>query len=255
MSDIFISYSSEDRDWVLPLAAALSRQGWDVWWDRSIVSGRSFDEVIEAELAAARAVVVVWSSNSIDSRWVRAEAQEGLDHKKLIPIFLEEVKPPLIFRSIHATNLAGWDGSRTSTEFRKLVADIELLIGSVLSNRGGEARDSREFPAGYSGNPDESDLRDTVSTIVAPESASTEQLPSQSGSRSWLGPAKWIVAAAGILLVIGMVVISFKTGVTPAENSTAAPPASSLPLDPDEQKNGQVDSCDHPNPPIECLFR
>jgi hypothetical protein len=86
MSDIFISYASEDRQRVAPLAMALGKQGWSVWWDRSINAGRSFDEVIEAELAAARIVVVAWSRDSVQSRWVRAEAQEGLDHNKLIPV-------------------------------------------------------------------------------------------------------------------------------------------------------------------------
>jgi hypothetical protein len=255
MSDIFISYSSEDQDWVLPLAAALSGQGWNVWWDRSILGGQPFDEVIEAELAAARAVVVVWSRNSIDSRWVRAEAKEGLDHKKLIPVFLEEIKPPLIFRSIHAINLASWDGNKTSAEFRKLVADIVLLINPASSNGGGGARDSTELPAGHSANPNGLQLQETVSTVIAPESASTEQPPSLSGSHSWIGPAKWIVAAAGILFVIGMVVISFKTWLTPQGNSTAVAPDSSLPVDHGERKSRQVDSCDHPNPHITCLFR
>ena len=36
MSDIFLSYASEDRERVRPLAEALSRQGWAVWWDRII---------------------------------------------------------------------------------------------------------------------------------------------------------------------------------------------------------------------------
>ena len=243
MSDIFISYSSEDRAWVSPLAAALSGQGWDVWWDRSMVTGRSFDEVIETELAVAKAVVVVWPRNSIDSRWVRAEAQEGLDHKKLIPVLLEKVKPPLIFRSIHATKLVGWNGSRTSVEFRKLVGDIELLIGLPSANSEGGAKDYRELPAGNMASPNGPQQRDTVSTITTRESTSTAQLPSLSGSRSRLGLAKWIVATASILFVIGMMVISFRTEVT------------SSPVEDADQRNGQVDSCDHPNPPIACLFR
>jgi len=42
MSDIFLSYASEDRERVRPLAEALSRQGWDVWWDRDIPPGQTW---------------------------------------------------------------------------------------------------------------------------------------------------------------------------------------------------------------------
>jgi hypothetical protein len=42
VSDIFISYASEDRSRVRPLADALSGHGWSVWWDRQIhLAGRS----------------------------------------------------------------------------------------------------------------------------------------------------------------------------------------------------------------------
>ena len=47
MSDIFVSYAREDRAKVRPLAEALERQGWSVWWDPAIPTGRRFDRVID----------------------------------------------------------------------------------------------------------------------------------------------------------------------------------------------------------------
>lgn len=64
MSDIFINYSSEARARVQPLARALEQNGWSVWWDRRILTGRSFDEVIEEELDTSTVVVVVWTPTS-----------------------------------------------------------------------------------------------------------------------------------------------------------------------------------------------
>jgi hypothetical protein len=32
-----------------------------VWWDRTILPGRTFDQVIEEALAATRCMIVVWS--------------------------------------------------------------------------------------------------------------------------------------------------------------------------------------------------
>ncbi|HZN45149.1 MAG TPA: toll/interleukin-1 receptor domain-containing protein, partial [Nitrospiraceae bacterium] len=55
-------------------ADALESRGWSVWWDREIPIGENFDRVIEQELNAARCAVVLWSKESVRSRWVRAEA-------------------------------------------------------------------------------------------------------------------------------------------------------------------------------------
>jgi hypothetical protein len=61
MSDIFISYAREDRDMAKTLAELFQQQERSVWWDRSIPPGRSFDEMIEEALGAAKCVVVLWS--------------------------------------------------------------------------------------------------------------------------------------------------------------------------------------------------
>ena len=43
-------------------------KGWSVWWAPKVDAGRQFDDQIEAELKAARAVVVVWTPTSVTSR-------------------------------------------------------------------------------------------------------------------------------------------------------------------------------------------
>lgn len=127
MADIFVSYASEDRDRVEPLVEALQACGWDVWWDRELIVGPSFDEKIEEAIDAASCIVVVWSAHSIKSQWVRAEANEGMTRKVLVPLLVDDVRPPLAFRVAQTARLTGWPDQRG--EFDALVAGITALLG------------------------------------------------------------------------------------------------------------------------------
>lgn len=129
MNDIFISYASENRDVTRQLAAALETFGWSVWWDRDIAIGKPFDHVIEEELNAARCVIVLWTAESVRSRWVKAEASAAADRERLVPVLLEEVAIPLEFRRLQTAMLLQWNGDVEHPEFIRLVEDVRLLLG------------------------------------------------------------------------------------------------------------------------------
>ncbi len=74
MPDIFLSYNREDQALAKVFAEAFQTQGLDVWWDTALSPGEAYDQVTEKALKTAKAVVVLWSSRSVESRWVRAEA-------------------------------------------------------------------------------------------------------------------------------------------------------------------------------------
>ena len=101
MADVFISYAREDCDIAQTVAKALEGRGWSVWWDREILGGQSFDQVIERELESARSVIVLWSKDSILSNCVKSEATVAADRDLLVPVFIEHVKLPLEFRRKH----------------------------------------------------------------------------------------------------------------------------------------------------------
>lgn len=117
---IFLSYASEDRRRAGWVAEALMAQGWSVWWDQHIPAGRRFDEAIADELRASDCVVVLWSSSSVDSDWVKDEAAEAAARGALVPVLLDEVAIPLGFRRIQAARLVGWDGAADAAEFLRL---------------------------------------------------------------------------------------------------------------------------------------
>jgi TIR domain len=129
MTDIFISYASEDRERAKKIAAAFSAKGWSVWWDRQIPFGENFDKVIEDNLAKAKCVVVLWTKHSIESRWVRAEASDGVSREMLLPVVLErDLKLPLEFKRLQAANLADWRPDEHHEEFQRLLASIATRL-------------------------------------------------------------------------------------------------------------------------------
>ncbi len=129
MADIFISYASEDKAFAASLASVLAQRGWSVWWDREIPVGKSFHQVIEEAIEAARCVVVIWSGNSVTSDWVRNEAEEGRRRNVLLPIMIEEVKIPVGFRHLQAARLSDWRPGAPNAEFDRLLASIEGTLG------------------------------------------------------------------------------------------------------------------------------
>jgi TIR domain len=77
MSDIFVSYASEDRDRVSLLVQALEKKGWKIFWDTTIPGGTRWRQTIEAEIQGCRCVLVVWTQKSVNSQWVTGEAVIG----------------------------------------------------------------------------------------------------------------------------------------------------------------------------------
>jgi hypothetical protein len=128
MSEIFVSYATGDRNKATIVAEALQRQGWSVWWDRSILVGEEFSHVIEKELDAARCVIVLWSRLSVDSRWVRDEASEAATRGTLLPALIEEVTIPLGFRQIQTCYLQGWEGDLLHAGFNQLLKAVAKMI-------------------------------------------------------------------------------------------------------------------------------
>ena len=128
MADVFVSYARSDKARVAPIVAAIEARGWSVWWDPEIEAGQQFDDQIEAELKAARAVVVVWTPTSVASRWVRGEAREAADRGTLVPARFDGAKLPMDVRAIHTTDLDGWGDDPSSPQGQALLRALGAMI-------------------------------------------------------------------------------------------------------------------------------
>jgi len=116
----------------------LESAGFSVWWDRQIQAGVTYDRVIEASIAEAKCVVVVWSATSVESEYVRSEVEEAAGRNILIPVLIDDVKPPLAHRRRQAVSLVGWHGNRGEA--------TELLVSGVASMVNGTAAPAARMP-------------------------------------------------------------------------------------------------------------
>lgn len=141
---VFLSYASDDRRRIEPLAQRLMTEGFEVFWDRErLLTGASWSREIEAALDAADVVVVFWSRAAVQSEWVLSEATEAARRSVILPVLLDEVTPPLAFRVYHTL---AWSSQRPEDQ-QHLVAAVR----EVASRRPGQA--SLPMPAAPSPYP------------------------------------------------------------------------------------------------------
>jgi adenylate cyclase len=104
-----------------------------VWWDREIRAGADFAVEIDREIAAAHAVVVLWSDASQHSPWVRDEGAYARDRQKLVPICLDDAEPPLGFRQVQSLRLR--KGSDHADIMSELVSAVRGLVSGEVPAR------------------------------------------------------------------------------------------------------------------------
>jgi len=142
VSDIFVSYASEDRERIRPLVELLESRGWSVWWDRKIHAGPRFDQIIEEAIEQATCIIAVWSRHSVVSDWVRTEASEGLDRGILVPMRIDDVRPPLEFRRSQTAELLGFPEHRDGLD--ALLAGVR----DTINKQGRAGSEDDETDAG-----------------------------------------------------------------------------------------------------------
>jgi adenylate cyclase len=128
MADVFISYARADKARVAPLVAAIEAKGWSVWWDPEITPGQEFDDQIDAELMAAKAVLVVWTPTSVASRWVRGEARDAAERNILVPVRFGQARLPIDVRAIHTTDLDDWNENPASAPAQSCLQALATMI-------------------------------------------------------------------------------------------------------------------------------
>src|SRR5262245_11083480 len=135
MGDVFISFSTVDRQQAMALAEALECHGFSVWWEAKRSGSKTYDDPSQA-LDDAKAVIVIWSQSSVRSPWVVEEARRAQAQGKLIATKaagLRAADLPLDFRALPTEAVE--DGDR-------ILHEVEGLAGPP--SRSGIATEDEE---------------------------------------------------------------------------------------------------------------
>jgi formylglycine-generating enzyme required for sulfatase activity len=131
MADIFVSYPRAERGKAEVMVAALRALRYDVWWDDDILARERWTDAIEREIDAARAVIVLWTQQSVASANVKDEAYFALKRGKLVPVRLEACELPLSFALLQCVDLFDWRGEPESPAWARAIEAIESLTGKA----------------------------------------------------------------------------------------------------------------------------
>ena len=107
MSDVFISYARSTAKQAQAVAQALRAAGYSVWIDDDLPAHRAYSRVIEEEMTAAKAAVVIWSADAVQSEWVLSEANRAREDRKLVQLGTDYTRLPMPFDTIQCPNLSG----------------------------------------------------------------------------------------------------------------------------------------------------
>ncbi|MCC7421020.1 MAG: toll/interleukin-1 receptor domain-containing protein [Planctomycetaceae bacterium] len=125
---VFISYQRFDISAAESLAAELARAGFPVFIDRQIRVGDSWDVSLERALEASFAVVPLWTTHSVNSRYVRLEARHGLHRQSLSPVLMSACQIPLEFSDIEYADLRSrTPGDAKHPEWSNLLSTLTTL--------------------------------------------------------------------------------------------------------------------------------
>jgi TIR domain len=133
VSHVFVSYAHDDEAVVGMIASDLVSHGFDVWWDRRLQPGSSFNTEIDRALRSAGCVLVVWSRHSVDSQWVQAEAEVGRSSKTVLPIRIDDTPVRVPFQLLQTLDLSAGNGAFTAAQLAQLRTVVRVFVEPAAS--------------------------------------------------------------------------------------------------------------------------
>jgi len=134
--NVFLSYRSVNRPWVINLYDVLRGHGHKVFLDQvTIVPGDRLIGTLEDALETSQAGVLVWSTTTADSEWVRREYEVMEAHSEgagfhFVPVRLDTAKLPPFARTRVFLDFSGYPDGPNGGELLRL---LHAIVGKPLT--------------------------------------------------------------------------------------------------------------------------
>ena len=124
---VFISYARHDRRRVAWIEESLAAEGYAYFIDNRMSVACEWDGELTSKIMECSCLLVVWSSISVESKWVVQEVAlaESLS-KRIIPVRISNIYPPQQFSKLNAADLTKWQGNRSNEEWQKVLSAIKV---------------------------------------------------------------------------------------------------------------------------------
>lgn len=200
--DVFLSYRSVNRQWVLALYDTLTQAGFKVFLDQfQLVPGASLDDSLQENLQASGAGILVWSENS-DSKWVQREHKamrvladrrdgEALPFTRVIAKLDSEELPLFLADSLYVDFASYPEGPRGG----ELLRLIHGTVGQPLSEEA--VRAIAQLDA------ETKDALNTIKAAVNEGFADDIVEAARAGGNAWNSTAVLVSQAAAGLSALG----------------------------------------------------
>lgn len=133
--DVFLSYSSKDKDVVRPIAERLRADGLRVWFDEWVLkSGDNIPANVEQGLDHSRVLVVCMSTRAFGSEWAQLEAsafpfRDPLNNERRFILLRLDETP--IKDSLPQLLYFNWFSKRREKEYAKLLEAVRPTAGQA----------------------------------------------------------------------------------------------------------------------------
>ncbi|UBF27678.1 TIR domain-containing protein [Kovacikia minuta CCNUW1] len=121
MTQAFISYAAEDKDFMVKLSKVLMRESFTIWTNQTdINTGEEFQTIINQGIEEADNVIYLISPNSLESKYCQQELAYALSlNKRIIPLLIKETNLEQVSRELRVLQFIDFSGYEDELQFRR----------------------------------------------------------------------------------------------------------------------------------------